>query len=136
MAKSEDDPAMTALTSSALSGIADAVEHAVREVYAVGLKSSHVEPLMNLLRLDWHTRHEDIVGLLQRSKDDRAIDLLFDTATAQFDYLDYDEFEGLARSCIWALADIGSPRALAHINALANSDNVLIADYAKKRLSQ
>jgi hypothetical protein len=134
MANAEDDPALTALITSAQSGYADAVEHAVRDVYAVGLKPSHVEPLIELLRLDWHTRHEDIVGLLQRAKDDRASDVLLETATRKFDYLDYDESEGLARKCTWALADTGSALAFDHLRTLATNQNGLIANYAKKRL--
>ena len=135
MADTEDDPALTALITSAQSGYADAVEHAVRDVYAAGLKPSHVEPLVDLLQLDWHTRHEDIVGLLQRAKDDRASNVLLETATRKFDYLEYDKNEGLARKCTWALADIGSPLAIDHLRALATNENELIARYAKKRLS-
>ena len=52
MADTEDDPALTALITSARSGCADAVEHGVRDVYVVGLKSSHVQPLIDLLQLD------------------------------------------------------------------------------------
>jgi HEAT repeat protein len=135
MADTEDDPALTALITSAKSGFADAVEHAVRDVYAVGLKPSHVQPLIDLLQLGWHTRHEDIIGLLQRAKDDKASNVLLETATRKFSYLDYDENEGLARKCTWALADIGSPLAIDHLRTLATNENELISSYAKKRLS-
>ena len=130
-----DDYALTALVSSAKSGVADAVKFAIRDVVAVGIRSSHVEPLIALLRLDWHTRHEDIAGLLQRAADDRASDVLFETATRKFDYLEYDENEGLARKCTWALADIGSDTAVSYLRALAENGNDLVAGYAAKRLS-
>ena len=131
----DEDYALTALVTSAESHFADAVEFAIRDVIAIGLRSSHVEPLIALLRLDWHTRHEDIVGLLQCAKDDRASDVLFETATRKFSYLEYDESEGLARKCTWALADIGSARAVSHLRSLATNQNELVADYAAKRLS-
>jgi len=57
-------------------------------------------------------------------------------ARVRHEYLDYDEFFGLARKCAWAFADIGTPEAKAKLEQLASSENSLVAGYAKKRLDR
>ena len=132
----ETDPVFKRLVDSATSRNPDEVESAVGDVYRVGVHADYVPPLIDLLLLDWHTRHEDIVGIFQELKDDRATEALFQVATKRFGYLDYDEFDGLARKCTWALADIGSPKSREKLQILSGSENELIAGYAKKRLER
>ena len=99
-----------------------------------GFTAAHVLPLCQLLRADWHCRHEDIVSTLQRLKDPRAVDALYEASFVSHSYLDYDEFYGLARKCTWALADIGTPDARAKLQSLAAVENALIAEYAQQRI--
>jgi hypothetical protein len=90
--------------------------------------------LTNLAEASWHTRHEDIVQSIQRLRCPEAVPALERTAHALYEYLNYDEFFGLARKCTWALADIGTREAYAALERLAKSSNSQIARHAKKRL--
>lgn len=112
----------------------DALDIAVTDSYRVELPRDLAGLLADALGMDWHTRHEDIVGALQTMKDPETVDALYAAATVTYPYLDYDEFFGLARKCTWALADIGTESARAHLQTLSKTENATIAAYAKKRL--
>ena len=93
-----------------------------------------VPALVELLGKPWHNRHEDIVPVLQGLKDPRAVDVLYEEAHSEYEYLNYDDCFGLARKCTWALADIGTPEAKAKLQQLAQEENQFVAEYAQKRL--
>jgi len=113
---------------------ARAVEQAIDDAHRVGSDSTIVPLLLDLLEQDFHSRHEDIIRMLQRLKDPRASQSLYKAALVTHDYLDYDDFFGLARKCTWALADIGTPEARSLLEQLALNENGYIAGYAQKRL--
>ena len=113
---------------------ADRLELAIMEANRAGLPRSLAPLLVNVLQLDWHTRHEDVAHALQRLRDPSAVEALFASATKRHAYLEYDEFFGLARKCTWALADIGTAEARSRLMDLSRSDNSLIAGYAQRRL--
>ena len=112
------------------------VELALDECFRSGFTHDHVPALIELLGQPWHSRHEDVVSVLQKLRDPRAVDALFKEAHATYEYLEYDEFYGLARKCTWALADIGTPEAKAQLEALACEGNELVAGYARRRLDR
>jgi hypothetical protein len=95
----------------------------------------YVQIFCQLLREDWHYRHEDIVSLLEGIKSPNSIEDLFDTASKKFEYLDYDETYSLARKCTYALAAIKSPLAVEKLNLLANHEIEILSGYAKQRLA-
>src|SRR5262245_41595340 len=101
---------------------------------AFGSTSAHVPILCELLCENWHFQHEEIVLTLQRLKDARAVDALYEASLISHQYLSYDKFYGLARKCTWALADIGTRDALTKLQLLAGCGNALIAKYAQNRL--
>ncbi|MFD2720948.1 HEAT repeat domain-containing protein [Hymenobacter monticola] len=90
--------------------------------------------LLALLAMPGHYYHEDIIGILQRIKDARAVDAVYEAALEYHSYLEYDEYSGLARKCTWALADIGNEEAYAKLKLLAANSNLYVAGYAQKRL--
>lgn len=110
------------------------IDQALDGAFEVGLRSEFAPPLIQLLDLTVHRRHEDIVLGLQQLKDPRAVDSLCRAVFVKHDYLNYDEFFGLARKCTWALADIGTTEARSKLRLLASSENPVIARYAQKRL--
>jgi len=99
-----------------------------------GFTAEHVPVLCELLHVDWHSCHEDIVSTLQKLKDPRAVNAVYRATFVKHEYLAYDEFLGLARKCTWALADIGTSDALAKLHLLTASDKSVIAGYAKERI--
>ena len=89
----------------------DGVEDALNEAFIAGLTPDLVPALVDLLGMPWHFRHEDVVSALQKLKPPQAVNALCEAALAIHEYLDYDEFFGLARKRTWVLADIGTPEA-------------------------
>lgn len=124
------------LTLACASRDADRVELALVDAYRVGVTAKFVPTLIELLQTPWHTRHEDVVQLLQQLKDPRAVVPLELAAQSSHDYLSFDEHFGLARKCTWALADIGTEEAKGALSRLAGSDNQLIREYASRRLDR
>jgi hypothetical protein len=84
------------------------VESALTHVWTVGLHPEMCGALVRLVEEPWHTRHEDTVSGIQQLRCAGAVPALERVAHAIYEYLDYDEFFGLARKCTWALADIGT----------------------------
>lgn len=113
---------------------ADAAEEAINEAYAVGLHPAMTPSLISLAESSWHTRHEDVVQALQRLRPPDAVEVLERVAGTKPDYLAYDELDGLARKCTWALADIGTPEARASLERLAESPESNLTSYARRRL--
>ena len=113
---------------------AGALEEAITSAWRADLPAELAEDMAAALLMPWHERHEDLASALQRIRDPRTVDALFEAASARHAYLEYDEFFGLARKCTWALADIGTPEAKAHLLELARGANTTIAGYAQKRL--
>lgn len=115
---------------------ADALEHAISAAFEAGLPSDLVDILAAALLMPWHRMHEDLVLALQTTRDPNSVTPLFAAANVQHDYLNYDEFFGLARKCTWALADIGTPEAKERLRDLSHSTNTTIAGYAQRRLDR
>ncbi|MCB1299518.1 MAG: hypothetical protein KDB08_11125 [Microthrixaceae bacterium] len=113
-----------------------AAESALNDAYGVGLHQAMSAAMIELVESPWHTRHEDAVHALQQLRSPDAIDALERLATTEHDYLGYDEFKGLARKCIWALADIGKPAARAALTRLAESPDSQASAYARRRLAR
>jgi len=114
---------------------AEQVEDALYECFVSGFSFDYVPALIELLGKSWHNRHEDVVSVLQRLKDPRAVDALYNEAHSEYEYLNYDDCYGLARKCTWALADIGTPEAKEKLQKLVQESNQMIAEYAQKRLN-
>jgi hypothetical protein len=116
---------------------ADEIDRAVLSAFQLDeLRPEFAPTFVRLLAVRSHHKHEDLVGALQKFRDPDAVDALFSAATVRHEYLDYDEFSGLARKCTWALADIGTSKAKTKLEQLALSENPLIAGYARKRLDR
>jgi HEAT repeat protein len=128
------DDNLRKLYDAILAKDAEQVEIALEKYFSTGFLPEYVPALIELLGKPWHYCHEDIVSVLQRLKDSRAVDALYEEAHSEYDYLNYDDRYGLARKCTWALADIGTPEAKAKLEQLARESNQLVAEYAQKRL--
>lgn len=125
---------LSALRDAIGSHDADGVEENLNKAFSAGLTADYVPILIELLELPWHKRHEDVVLALHEQKPPNAVQALRRAAMITYDYLDYDEFFGLARKCTWALADIGTIEAKSALLEIAKTENENIAGYARKRL--
>jgi hypothetical protein len=103
--------------------------------FSFGFAPKHADLLCKLVEADWHHSHENIVSALTDLRSFKAVGPLEKTAYAHYDYLDYDECFGLARKCVWALADIGTAEAHQALTRISRCENLVIAGYANKRLT-
>ena len=109
-------------------------EMALVEIYRQKKTESVVSLLVEVMLDKWHYKHEDIVLLIQQHKVVGTEDKLLQLALMEFEYLEYDEYYGLARKCTWALADIGSKHAKELLMQLGKCSNPMICDYANERI--
>jgi len=111
-----------------------ALEVALGDAFNNGLLEVSVPVLIDLCRARWHMCHEDVVSALQKIGDVSAVEAIEEVAYADFAYLYYDDYFGLARKATWALADIGGVSAKEALHRIAASQNPVKAAYANKRL--
>jgi hypothetical protein len=78
----------------------DDVECGLLLGFKFGFPTNLAPVLCKLILEDWHKSHENIAMLLQKLRDPRSIDCLFQTALTRFPYLDYDDARALAVKCI------------------------------------
>jgi hypothetical protein len=88
-----------------------------------------------LLERNDHETHEDLAATLQDLRDPSSVDCLYNCATRRLPYLDYNDSAALARKCVWALHDIGTPEAVARLQLLADDDRRDVTNEVRKRLT-
>lgn len=99
-----------------------------------GVTDEYLDVLLDLATAPWHETHEDVVTAIGTLKSPKSIDTLVRTATTHFPYRDYDEFNSLGVKCVYALAKIGTPEAIAGLRTLATSGDPNLARNASARL--
>ncbi|HEY6252424.1 MAG TPA: hypothetical protein VI685_20915 [Candidatus Angelobacter sp.] len=92
--------------------------------------------LCKLILEDWHTQHENMAAAMQKLRDPRTVDCLYQTALARFPYLEYDEAHALAVKCLWALSDINTHEACEKLKLLTQSKNKIIRENAERLLNR
>ncbi|NJC71935.1 HEAT repeat domain-containing protein [Planosporangium thailandense] len=100
------------------------------------LGPERVPVLCDLLIADWHHKHEDVARYLQELADPAAVPALRRAAELDLPYLEYDENRALSRKCMWALSDIRTDAAVAALESLSHSDNVVVRDLAAYHLAK
>lgn len=113
-----------------------ALEDAVYAAFEADLPQELAGMLAEVLQMPWHFRHEDVASALRTMRDAHTVTALFQTIFAEHEYLNHDELFGLARKCIWALADIGTPEARERLTEVTKTANATVAAYARKRLDR
>ncbi|MEU6169983.1 HEAT repeat domain-containing protein [Streptomyces tanashiensis] len=113
------------------------VEMAVIVKAAAGASGEEfLEPLIELSRADWHTRHEDVVRMLSKLRSPKAVPALGEAARWVPEYLDWDENRALAVKAIWALGAISGPEAQEALEGLRDAENEIIRENAVKQLKR
>ncbi len=129
--------ARSALQEALVSQDGNALEFSLYVCYYFELLTPDLAPLLaEILLHPWHYQHEDLARTLQQLRDPSTADALAEAASMKHEYLAYDDSHAFARKCMWALADIGSPKARRHLERLAQAADPVVAGYAQKRLDQ
>lgn len=84
--------------------------------------SKFVDVLCELAIAPWHQRHEDVVSALDRIRDERTVDALYETAVMRLAYLDYDDAHSLSSKSIWALGNLRTAAAIQRLIQLTTSE--------------
>lgn len=95
-----------------------------------------VEFFCILLNYNWHFLHENIVFILQQLRAPKSIETLYQTAKKEYEYLDYDDSHSLARKCMFALGNIGTPEAIEKLKLLSQSPNTDLHEYANEQFNR
>lgn len=84
-------------------------------------------------RADWHEIHDQLASNFQWSKHPSLSEFLYEQIESnkipEFDY------KPVSRKSVWALADIGTKQAKKYIENLCSSENLMIREFAIKRIS-
>lgn len=99
----------------------DDLEASLIVVFVFGVTPGLLEPLKHLTTVEWHSRHEDVVTLLQdlRSTETvEALSRLTEWAPARLDAFDANV---LATKATWALYKTGGPDARKALERVRNS---------------
>ena len=89
-----------------------------------------------LLGERWHTQQEDLADALQDMREPSTIDALYAVAHDAAPYNEVDDGRALARKCVWALHDIGTPAAIARLHQLAaTAGDAETRDHVAKKLA-
>lgn len=110
-------------------------EQALDACQRAGWHVAMVPALVTLLQEVWHREHEVIARGLQELAPAEAVAALELAARVELPYLKNDGFYGLARTCTWALADIGTSDARGALERLMQDAAPLVASYARQRLT-
>lgn len=131
------DEAVLHQLESALASRDDvALGRVLAEVWKRRLSVRWAPVLARLLGEHWHVQQEDLADALQDLREPSTIDALFAVAQDAAPYNDVDEGRALARKCVWALHDIGTPEAIARLRQLvASAGDLETRGHAAKRLA-
>lgn len=97
---------------------------------------SRVPLMIQLLTLDGHERHEDIVVELGLFGDPAAIPAIAKAAETTFQYMvRWQNLHEFQRKCAYALARVGTPESRKALEHLAQHSDSHLREYGKEGLS-
>ena len=117
---------------------AEGVENGLTILSVWETANEFIDILHNLIVEPWHREHENIVHDLQFRKDPSSIPFIEEAMIKRYDYLEAygTGTRQFINQCGHALRSIGTPKAILVIQKLAQSDDVILADEMKYRLSR
>lgn len=104
--------------------------------YFKAFDHNFVDILCELIVADWHRQHENIAMVMQKLRDPRCVEPLYQTALARFPYLAYDDAHALAVKCLWALSDTNTEEARHKLELLTKSEIAIIRENAERLLKR
>ena len=116
----------------------DEIEVLVDAVYEIEPETLQIEALNELLLIDGHQKHQEITREIQLFRDPSSVKYIEKALELGFDRLEYtcSEDKVITKWFSHALADIGSPEAIAIIEKYASNSNMGISSEMQYRLSK
>lgn len=113
----------------------DSIEYLLLLGFHFGFDRSSSSVLCSLIMQDWHMQHENIATILADMRAPDTVECLYAACFAAFPYLDYDESYSLGVKCIYALNAIGTKSAQAKLALIAQGNNKILAENARRFLA-
>lgn len=104
--------------------------------FTFGFGPEHTEILRQLVEVDWHHSHEDVVSALDELRTPDAVEALFRATQRIPKSLEYDDSRALAVKAVWALGKIPGTEAETKLKTLARSDNAILRKTAIEQLER
>lgn len=87
--------------------------------------------LAPLLIQPWHHLHDRIAGMLEFESDERIIEYLYQGSIYRCENLEYEsDYCEFNRKCLFALAKIGTHKAITYVKTVSTCENTIIAKHA------
>jgi hypothetical protein len=104
--------------------------------HAFGFSPDHLDALCQLVGVDWHHSHEDVVSALDKLRSPQTVEALFEATQWIPKSLEYDGTRALAVKAIWALGRIPGVQAEAKLALLARSSNPILRGVAEEQMKR
>lgn len=116
----------------------DAVEAALTLGFLFAMPENIVDLVHGIILEQWHSRHEDMIRILQDAADPRSVEVLRQALQLKpkLGYLDFDDYGSYYKKCLWALQSIGDEDATDVIRACAESQDDALRSQALYRLKR
>jgi hypothetical protein len=100
-------------------------------IFLDGADEDYTDLLLSTLDEDWHKLKEDIISVLELTKDPKSIQRIYEAA---INIPDYDDGRSVAKKCIWALGAINTASSKEKLKLLQMSDDPIIRKAATMEL--
>jgi hypothetical protein len=116
----------------------DEVEYALMLGSLFSFPNNIIDLIHELVVQDWHSRHEDMIGMLQQHHEAISIPILREAITLKprLQYLDDDDYGSYYKKCLGALQSIGTPEAISAIEECAASEDAALRQQAEDYLTE
>ncbi len=131
-----DEDVLRRLESLFATRDADELDRVLPEAWALRVSVRWAPIFARLLGERWHAQQQELADSLQDMREPSTIEALYAVAHDAAPYNEVDDGRALARKCVWALHDIGTPAAIARLHQLAAAAGDLeTRGHAAKRLA-
>lgn len=95
-----------------------------------------IDMINNLLLMDWHNQHENLVNLIQKISHASSLNYLEKAIEMKFVYMEWDDNYSFEKKCIRAIYHIGKNESVNILKRVMESDIEEISNMAKRELNK
>lgn len=96
----------------------------------------YIDRINNLLLMDWHNQHENIVNLIQKISHESSLYYLEKAIELKLVYMEWDDNYSFEKKCIRAIYHIGKNESVSILKRVMESDVEEISNMAKRELNK
>ena len=96
----------------------------------------YIDTINNLLLMDWHNQHENLVNLIQKISHESSLNYLEKAIGMKFVYMEWDDNYSFEKKCIRAIFYIGKKESISILKRVMESDIEEISNLAERELKK